>query len=560
MRLRDLKIGAKQRIGFGIILVIMAAVNIYAIQRMLNIKTEIDEVSHNWLPRAVAISDLNLNTAELRIQQLQHVLASDETEKLQLAGRMIELIDEINKNRDTFEQLSDTAGGEQTYSEEQRRFYRSFDDKWDEYQSQSLRFFALLQQNQRTEAIELLTGDAQAVFRSFSADLVRLVNANKNDSFAAAARADKTFRSTRNLMIILLIVTILLTSGIANALIRFITIPIKQLERAASEVAQGILDAKLAITSRDEIGSLSASFNMMTQSLRDAHEKTEQQAAKLREQHEQLQVAHGELEYKNADLQRALRQLKSTQEELVMKEKMAALGNLIAGIAHEINNPIGTVNAAVDVSQRCVTRIENVLQGKELAASVNSNPRLVQALDLLKKNVAVTLHASNRVATLVQTLKNFVRVDEAAYKIVNIHEGLESSLTLLRSELGDWITVTRDFGDLPRIRCYPSQLNQVFLSVLKNAVDAIDGPGAIHICTEHIDSRIRIRISDTGRGIPPDKLASIFDFGFSSTASRVKLRSGLSTAYHIIQHHNGEIIAESREGKGTTITIWLPVS
>ncbi len=152
-------------------------------------------------------------------------------------------------------------------------------------------------------------------------------------------------------MIILYVGTFLLSALIAVGLVRFITIPVQQLELAAGKVAQGVLNVQLQISGKDEIGSLAHSFNQMTTSLREAKEKTERQAEKLKKQ--------------NHDLEQAMHELKNTQEQLMMKEKMAALGDLVAGVAHEINSPIGTVNGSTDVSSRCVDKIKIVLEQSE---------------------------------------------------------------------------------------------------------------------------------------------------------------------------------------------------
>lgn len=302
---------------------------------------------------------------------------------------------------------------------------------------------------------------------------------------------------------------------------------------------------QLAVPGKDEIGVLAESFNSMTNSLREANERTAQQATTLRKQRD--------------DLETAMHDLRSTQEQLVLKEKMASLGKLVAGIAHEINSPIGAVNGSADVSERCVGRVEETLQQATSLEELQQPGRLRKVLALLRENIAVVKTAGARVSTLVQSLKNFARLDEAEIQRVDIHDGIESSLTLLGSELKSRIEISREYGSIPELECYPAELNQVFMNILKNAAQAIDGTGTIGIKTYVKANQAILSISDTGRGITADRLNHIFDFGFSVGDSRVKMGSGLSSAYGIIQKHGGEIVVESELGNGTTVTIYLPV-
>lgn len=545
MKFKNLKLSTKQKIGFSIVLTLMAGVNIFSLYNMDKIKHEIDEVTTNWLPRAIALSEINLNSSELRRIQLQQAFTKDETSKQEQAMMTIVLLDKISKNVDTYDSLKTASEMRNLYSEKEGKLYAEFDQKWEHYQDLCITFFKHVRNEENEQALDLLNGEAREVFNDFSADLVELVNVNKKDSFDAAKRAEDTFRSTFVISIILLIGTFLVSAIIATRLVKFITEPVERLEEAAGKVAEGDLDIHLDIPSKDEIGNLSVSFNQMTNSLRKARAKMESQATQLRAQ--------------NKELEHAMRELKDTQEQLLLKEKMASLGDLVAGVAHEINNPIGAVNASTDVSGRCLEKIELVLEKSKSIEEIKRNDQLSQALKLLKNNIRVTLTAGNRIATIVKSLRNFARLDEAEYQKANIHQGLDSSLTLMTNELQGRVTVNKDYGDIPEIICYPGQLNQVFLNLLKNASNAIEGSGTIEIKTFRENSLIHIEISDTGTGIPHEKLDKLFDFGFSGGGARVKLTSGLSTAYNIIQKHDGQIKVDSKMGKGTKFSIILPV-
>ena len=255
---------------------------------------------------------------------------------------------------------------------------------------------------------------------------------------------------------------------------------------------------------------------------------------------------------RTAELSTTLQQLTETQNQLILQEKMASLGHLVAGLAHEINNPLGVVNSAGDVSRRCIEKIEST-------AVVQGDPQIEKPFKLLKDNMGAMLTAGERMATLVKSLKTFAHLDEAEFQRVDLHDGLDSTLTLIQSDLQDRIDIVKEYGEIPLVFCSPGQVNQVFMSLLLNAAQAIEGNGTIRIGTFEEDHRVHVQISDTGKGIAPEKLEKIFDFGFSADSSRVKMGSGLSTSYNIIQQHQGDIKAESTVGEGSSFTVVLPV-
>ena len=166
---------------------------------------------------------------------------------------------------------------------------------------------------------------------------------------------------------------------------------------------------------------------------------------------------------------------------------------------------------------------------------------------------------TERVTRTVNSLRSFARLDEAEFQVVDLHEGIESTLTLLHTQMGERITVIKNFAAIRPIYCSPGQLNQVFMHLLGNAVRSIDREGEIRIETFAEESEIYIRISDTGAGIPPEQLEHIFDVGFSATGPRIETEFGWSTDYSIIREHQGEIEVKSEVGKGTEVTIRLPM-
>jgi signal transduction histidine kinase len=180
-------------------------------------------------------------------------------------------------------------------------------------------------------------------------------------------------------------------------------------------------------------------------------------------------------------------------------------------------------------------------------------------IDIVKGNTAVIGAGADRIGALVASLKNFARPDEAEYQLVSLHEGIESTLTVMAGELQERIALIKEFGEIPKVTCIAGHLNQVFMGILRNAVEAIEGNGTIRIETFEAKDGVHVRISDTGRGIGPEKLKRIFEFDFSGRGSRVKMGAGLATAYQIVQRHGGLIEVKSEVGSGSAFEVILPL-
>ncbi len=262
---------------------------------------------------------------------------------------------------------------------------------------------------------------------------------------------------------------------------------------------------------------------------------------------------------KNQALQETLQQLQATQQELILQSKMASLGSLVAGVAHEVNNPLGAVNSAADVSTRCIDRLLKLVESSRNLDELKGSEIFRQLVEMLKENHRITVTAGNRIAKIVRSLKNFARLDEAEFQKADLHEGLDSTLTLVHHELRNRAVVVKDYGNLPLVYCSPNQLNQVFMNLFINASQAIDGKGEIQIRTRACDGKVCIQIADTGKGILPQYLPKIFDPGFTTKGAGVGTGLGLSICYNIIQKHKGSLTVESEPGKGTEFTITLPV-
>jgi PAS domain S-box-containing protein len=271
-------------------------------------------------------------------------------------------------------------------------------------------------------------------------------------------------------------------------------------------------------------------------------------------------VAHDFTEIKNVltDLEKTNRYLKEAQSQLVQSEKMASLGQLVAGIAHEINTPIGAVNSMHDTLFRTLNRIRKYIQD-ELPEHCKQIPKLEESFKLINDSNSVIKSGTERVINIVTRLKSFARLDEADLKTVDIHEGIEDTLVLIHHELKHGIIVVKNFGDVPPISCFPSELNQVFLNLLINGKQAIRDKGTINIATYVKNKKVHIMFSDDGVGIPKESMDRIFDPGYTTKGIGVGTGLGLSISYNIIKNHKGEIKVNSELGKGTEFMIVLPM-
>jgi signal transduction histidine kinase len=265
-----------------------------------------------------------------------------------------------------------------------------------------------------------------------------------------------------------------------------------------------------------------------------------------------------ELARANDELSRLLHELRSAQERLVMQAKLASLGQLVAGVAHEINTPLGAVVSNNDLFLRCFARLRQRLAETDLVA----DDLIARDLRAVEELAEVTRQACGRITNIVRELRTFARLDEADRKPVDVHEGIESTLVLINHLIKGRIEVKRHYGRLPHVECHPNQINQVFMNLLVNACQAMDEGGAITITTWHEPQThtVNVAFTDTGHGIAPNVLARVFDPGFTTKGAGVGTGLGLAICYQIVEAHGGRIAVESIEGKGATFVVSLPTA
>jgi signal transduction histidine kinase len=292
-----------------------------------------------------------------------------------------------------------------------------------------------------------------------------------------------------------------------------------------------------------------------------------------------LKAMESRIAQRNQVLRKALVELKESQTQLVQSEKMASLGQMVAGVAHELNTPLGYVKNNVQLLRELSTPLFDLADAQAVLADCLSDPncddvRLDSALqaaaearDLASPELLMedfgqlfsdTLYGLEQIAELVVGLKDFARLDRAMSEEVDLNDCIRSALVIARNGIKDKAEIVLQLAELPRIPCAPSQINQVLLNLLNNAAQAIDGFGQILLKTWADDSAVFVSLQDSGRGMTPEVLARIFDPFFTTKPVGQGTGLGLSISYKIIQDHGGQIRAASEPGRGTRFLIRLP--
>lgn len=283
------------------------------------------------------------------------------------------------------------------------------------------------------------------------------------------------------------------------------------------------------------------------------------QSRKLVAANDQLREMSEDVRRSHAELETAYEKLGNTQAELIGSAKLASLGTLIAGVAHEINTPLGALYSNHDTIRRALERLQTILEDEVVEEhELEDVRRIVRAIEGVTgtNNMAV-----DRMVKIVDSLRTFGRVDRSDLDFADLHEGIESTLAILGHELrSHGVTVVKDYGELPRVECYPNQVHQVFMNLILNAAQAIRGTGTITIRTRRVDEHVEIEIEDTGIGIREENLVRIFDPGFTTKGRRMGMGMGLLITSQIVDRHGGRLLVSSEVGAGTTFTVRLPIA
>ncbi len=292
----------------------------------------------------------------------------------------------------------------------------------------------------------------------------------------------------------------------------------------------------------------------------------------LKQETEELKETKEKLTAKNRELENANLEIKTTQAHILQQEKMASIGQLAAGVAHEINNPMGFISSNLGSLDKYVDKINDFLAFQDdilkdictdehmtLMGEKKKTLKVDYILQDIKDLVRESQEGAQRVKKIVADLKGFSRADQSEFKHADINECMESTINLVWNELKYKTQVIRDYGTLPFTKCYPQQLNQVFMNLLVNAAHAIEKQGIITVSSTRNDECIRVSVSDTGSGIPEEIRRRIFEPFFTTKEVGKGTGLGLSITYDIVKKHGGDIRVESEVGKGTTFTVSIPI-
>jgi signal transduction histidine kinase len=387
---------------------------------------------------------------------------------------------------------------------------------------------------------------------------------------AVSLSEEDIFSSVRELRTILIAVvslTSLLVVILTFHIARVFSVPIKDLTRSAQQLAKGNLTRRAEVRSADEIGRLARSFNFMAESL---EERSQQLTSLNKNLEEKVQTRTEALEGANREMAEAYHELKETQFQLVQSEKLASLGQLVAGIAHEIKNPLNFIYGNTGFLRDYIEKLEKLVALYEEGKGLGEEEK--KAVDKFKEEIGYSFiiedlgtlvdnfeEGAERIHSIVGDLRTFSRTETGEFKEIDLHEAIDLALNLLHNEFKGRIEIVKKYGSIPQVACQAGKINQVLVNLLINAGQAIPEEGEIILTTRKAGDYVEIIVDDNGKGMKADQLEHIFEPFFTTKPVGAGTGLGLSISYAIIQDHNGSITVDSKPGKGTRFCVSLPV-
>ncbi len=440
---------------------------------------------------------------------------------------------------------------------------------------------------------DFFLADSQQDFRSinaFARDINFFLNALTERARKEIDLAEKELEGINKTSYFISYGIVTLIIGVFASRFILILLPVihsfEKLQAGASAIGAGKLNYRLNLQTGDEIEHLASEFNQMAGKLSESYNSLIEHSTQLSKLNQYLESEIKERKQAEIELQQTLRELQNTQAQLIQTEKMSSLGQLVAGVAHEINNPVnfiyGNITHASQYTEEILELIQLYKQEFPHPGSQIQQKTENIDLDFIFQDFPKILNSmemgAERIRQIVLSLRNFSRLDESEMKAVDIHDGLESTLLILQNRLKSRpeypeIQIIIQYGQIPLVECYPGQLNQVFMNIMVNAIDALEDlfvkqeqetkfeGGKIRIHTEIIDgNRIAIAIIDNGPGITEEVKGKLFDPFFTTKAVGKGTGLGLSISYQIIvEKHAGSLHCESEFGKGTQFVIEIPL-
>jgi len=387
------------------------------------------------------------------------------------------------------------------------------------------------------------SGQEASVLDNFAQSLNELISAVEIHKQQGAQALEEAEGLRNRIIVGSMLISALIAVALADKTSRAIAQPLETVTNVAQQVArESNFNLQVPVTTQDEIGVLAVSFNQLIQRVSEYTQE-----------------------------------LKHTQSQLIQTEKMSSLGQMVAGIAHEINNPVNFIGGNIDYANQYIQDLADLVT---LYQEYYPNPpdAILQRiedieLEFLREDLPQTLSSmkmgADRIREIVVSMRNFSRSDDGNMKSANIHEGIDSTLVILNHRLKQGIQVIKQYGKLPAVECSPAQLNQVFMNVIGNAIDALEEvkkgdkgySPTIWISTEvTADNTVTVKIRDNGPGIAPGCAQQIFDPFFTTKSIGKGTGLGLAISYQIVAKHHGKIEVNSQIGQGTEFVITLPVA
>jgi len=560
----------------------------------------------------ISLFQLNQITGPLNSDIPESVELISKTSHLDSLAQFISYYDEVSTQSVRNYAFTQDKKWEQRYKDVEPKLDRAIEEAIDKGEEKDREFFSnvdkanraivemeyksieLINNGQAKEAVKILESskywDQKRIYEQALGDYAHRRGIKYDEALLSSTEAvNLATKQARNLLetskwlvLIYGVVALILVVGAGLLISRSIYIPLLELKAAVVEIGKGKLDTQIEIKSKDEVGQLAASFKKMLNDLKmttTSIDNLNREIIDRKEAEESVILAYEELD-------KSHKELKEMHSQLVQSEKLASIGQLAAGVAHEINTPVGFVASNFETLENYIKKIGELLEmyneligeikaseESELSDKANtiSKSQNDMKIDFILKDLPGLFNDSregiDRITSIVRHLRDFSRIDQSGnLDKYNINDGIKATLTVAQNEIKYDADVKTELSEVPSIFCNAGQINQVLLNILINAVQAIksqerDDKGTITIKTYVTDDDVVCEISDDGPGIEPDKLSKIFDPFFTTKPVGKGTGLGLSVSYDIIvMKHNGKLIADSSVDEGTTFTIKLPLS